>query len=400
MVRLGAVSFATRHVGMAMLWHGVFVGVYGNLRRGAPGANESNGSYSLDWEASGESFFDGFDFLAEDPNHGAADFVSSYADAQLAGVARISGSHAILRTGRRSTKAFKRMSARIRTKKSWKHFLAAVHFKHLPWGCGVWPSFFTLGVGEWPAAGEMDILEYVNDGKAMTSFHTSKECRLDEAKVNKYGSMPDANYKGNDNSNYNCLTKYCATCKSLGCAPNTMPLLTCQQMADRPGVFAMERTASFTKIFFIPSWAIPADLDAGRPTPEAWDQWIISYYPFGDSESTCPEPDDIMSKQRFVLQILLCGDWASKVWGDSAVCSRMGPSFDETATRDKSFINSTSKPRRCRAVDPLAENAPEQDCCHQFITDADGDYRTDQYLNERAFFKIDWFKVFTRGGET
>mmetsp|Transcript_56861 Transcript_56861/g.148962 ORF Transcript_56861/g.148962 Transcript_56861/m.148962 type:complete len:396 (+) Transcript_56861:55-1242(+) len=395
MVRLGAVSFATRHVGMAMLWHGVFVGVYGNLRRGAPGANESNGSYSLDWEASGESFFDGFDFLAEDPNHGAADFVSSYADAQLAGVARISGSHAILRTGRRSTKAFKRMSARIRTKKSWKHFLAAVHFKHLPWGCGVWPSFFTLGVGEWPAAGEMDILEYVNDGKAMTSFHTSKECRLDEAKVNKYGSMPDANYKGNDNSNYNCLTKYCATCKSLGCAPNTMPLLTCQQMADRPGVFAMERTASFTKIFFIPSWAIPADLDAGRPTPEAWDQWIISYYPFGDSAATCPQPDDIMAPQMFILQIAFCGDWASKVWGDSAPCFRSGPTFNATATKDKLQINTTKQPGQCRAVDPLAEYAPEQDCCTQFIVDAEDKYQTDDYLHERAFFNISWFKVFT-----
>eukprot|EP00445_Apocalathium_hangoei_P094121 CAMPEP_0204245514 /NCGR_PEP_ID=MMETSP0361-20130328/97669_1 /ASSEMBLY_ACC=CAM_ASM_000343 /TAXON_ID=268821 /ORGANISM="Scrippsiella Hangoei, Strain SHTV-5" /LENGTH=481 /DNA_ID=CAMNT_0051218719 /DNA_START=82 /DNA_END=1527 /DNA_ORIENTATION=- len=356
----------------------------------APAPEHGDGKYRLDWEAKGTNFFEGFDFLTTDGNHGASDFVGSYEDAKKAGVAVATGSHAILRAGPRSSHHFKRLTGKIATKKTWKHFLAAVRFTHVPYGCGVWPAFFTLGAGvEWPSGGEMDILEYVNDQGSMTSFHTTKQCKLDPAQVNKYGSMPDANLVANNNNNYNCLTKYCATCTSLGCAPNKMPLLTGQQWASRPGVFAMQRTDSFAKLFFIPDADLPGDLSADEPTPEAWDRWIISYYPFGDSAATCPQPDDIMAPQMFILQVAFCGDWASKVWGDSPTCSRTGPTFNARATKHN------LQPGQCRAVDPLAEYAPQQDCCTQFITDADGQYQTDDYLHERAFFNISWFKVFT-----
>lgn len=56
------------------------------------------------------------------------------------------------------------VSGRIHTRDRF-HFRyghAAARIK-LPYGTGVWPAFWALGVGEWPSAGELDILEYVGE---------------------------------------------------------------------------------------------------------------------------------------------------------------------------------------------------------------------------------------------
>ena len=54
---------------------------------------------------------------------------------------------------------------------------------------------------------------------------------------------------------------------------------------------------------------------ANAPRPDTWDQWIISYYPFAASEAhapgTCPDPANVMGTQHLILNIGLCGDWAS-----------------------------------------------------------------------------------------
>jgi len=318
--------------------------------------------------------------------------VRSAEDGEKLGVATAFETHAILRAGSQSKYKHKRMTAKIGTKKAWKHFLAAIRFTHVPWGCGVWPAFFSIGTGvPWPDGGEMDILEYVNDDQGgMTSFHTSKQCKLDPDEVNKYGHMPDINQPANNGSNYNCLTRYCANCTALGCAPNVMPLHTGPQWANRPGVLAMERAASFTKIFYIPDGSVPQGFAEGKVNPEEWDRWVVSYYPFGSS-SGCPDADNIMSPQRFIMNIAFCGDWASKVWGNSPACHDLGLSYNHTATRKKLRVSKD----QCRAVDPLAEYAPEEDCCTQFIYDGEGEHHAEEYLRERAFYNITWFKVFT-----
>lgn len=105
-------------------------------------------AYSLDWRAEGTSFFDDFNFLTHDGNHGASHFLGSFQEAQAAGVAEAAASHAVLRAGSKSPQQFKRETAKIGTKKAWTHFLAMLKFSHVPHGCGVWPAFFTLGEGQ------------------------------------------------------------------------------------------------------------------------------------------------------------------------------------------------------------------------------------------------------------
>jgi len=328
-----------------------------------PPAIPRTGPYKLNWEAKGESFFDTFEFLKNDDNHGAADYLSKD-DALTVGVAKAYGTHAILTAGPASkTKKYKRTTAKISTKKNWKYFLAAMKYSHVPFGCGVWPAFFTLAPNaKWPYGGEVDILEYVNSDVSKASVHGGESCTLNAQATQKYGKMPDRNAM-----NYDCVTKYPS---KLGCAPNKW-MKTGQAWSNSPGVIAMQWTDEFIKIFFFPEDEVPEGFDSDSPEPDTWDtKYLFSYYPL--KESGCSS--NFMQEQQLIMQVNFCGDWAGKVWGQDRTC--------------KHLISG------CRSVDPLREYAPAQDCCTQFISDETQIHKTQDYLSERAFFNISWMKVY------
>ncbi|CAK9084351.1 unnamed protein product, partial [Durusdinium trenchii] len=320
---------------------------------------ESTGSYSLVWKAQGTSFFDQFKFLWDDPNHGSAEYLLP-PKAEEEGVVEATNNYAIIRAGRRSPQyKYKRMTARMETKQSWKNFLSLFKFSHVPYGCGVWPALFTLADhGEWPNGGELDMLEYVNMDVSKSSFHTGGSCKLNPSAVNEYGSMPDRN-----DMNYDCVTDYP---DRLGCAPNKW-MKSSESWAHSPGILATQWTEKFIKLFYIPEHEIPQDIQDETPDPEEWNRWLFSYFPF--SGTSCD-----IAAQKLMMQINFCGDWAGKVWSADGNCNWRVP--------------------HCRAVDPLKEYAPDEDCCTQFIWDPDNRYHTDQYLRERAYFNISYIKVF------
>mmetsp|Transcript_32880 Transcript_32880/g.76790 ORF Transcript_32880/g.76790 Transcript_32880/m.76790 type:complete len:491 (-) Transcript_32880:72-1544(-) len=327
----------------------------------SPGPPERSSRYRLKWSAQGESFFDNWNFLWEDHNHGSAQYLLE-PEAKEESVIEATRNFAIIRAGRRSPKyKYKRMTTRMESKRSWKYFLTLIKFSHVPYGCGVWPALFTLAPNvPWPNGGELDILEYVNMDVSKASFHTGGECKLSAEKVNKYGPMPDRN-----NMDYDCVTDYP---DRLGCAPNKW-MKSGTEWAHSPGILATQWTESFLKIFYIPEHEIPQDILADNPSPDkTWDdRWLFSYYPFTGTKC-------IFEEQKLMMQINFCGDWAGKVWGADGNCNWRVPN--------------------CRAVDPLAEYAPDQDCCTQWIWDENDRFGTETYLKERAFFNISYIKVF------
>jgi len=348
-------------------------------------------SYALNWHAEGTTFFDEWEFLLNDPNQGAAQYVDRAQAIQNRVIE--AGQTAIMRAGPKGAN-LKRMSAKIETTRKWKYFLMAIQMNHVPWGCGIWPAFWTRSpdVG-WPNGGELDIIESTNEQPSRSSFHVGipNRCQLNPSMAKKPGCTQFIDVEMNNTGTYDCVTNYPT---QIGCAPNVLPLLDGQQLSAQPSVIAVEWTEDYIKIFRIPTQSIPADLAGDAPQPDTWDQWVIAYYPFAASEQSvpgsCPNHANLMAEQKIVLSLGFCGDWASKVWENSTMCAnKVG--FSPT-------VLTPHMPDACVAVDPhnpLGEQpGGPRDCCTQYIVDQAGQYGTEATLQAQAYWDISWMKVY------
>jgi hypothetical protein len=61
-------------------------------------------------------------------------------------------------------------SVRIVSMKTFHHGLVIADFDHMPFGCSVWPSFWSTGPN-WPNGGEIDIVEGVNNKQMWVHSH-------------------------------------------------------------------------------------------------------------------------------------------------------------------------------------------------------------------------------------
>ena len=83
-----------------------------------------------------------------------------------------------------------RQSVRISSKKSYNPgTLVIAEIAHMPTGCGTWPALWMLGgPQEWPASGEIDIVEQVNDcERNSVTLHTGPGCAIEGGGKNSSG---------------------------------------------------------------------------------------------------------------------------------------------------------------------------------------------------------------------
>eukprot|EP00440_Ansanella_granifera_P009978 gb/GFBE01010820.1/.p1 GENE.gb/GFBE01010820.1/~~gb/GFBE01010820.1/.p1 ORF type:complete len:521 (+),score=77.56 gb/GFBE01010820.1/:1-1563(+) len=321
--------------------------------------------YSLEWKAQGDTFFDEWQFLTKSYTHGSEWYLNR-TEAFRLGLVRPSESGSILRVGD-VTHFFKRHSVMLHSAQAWrpdKGFLVVMKYNHVPYGVGIWPSFWTVNSDyTWPMGGEMDILEYANDEAARVSFHTDRNCHLNAKKMdacmNKEGVTPA--------EATNCNTNYPANL--MGCIPRQVKR-TGKWYAENPGVIAMAWDASRIAVYHIPEAEIPADLESDEPEPNSWDRWLTAYLPF-DAE-TC---FDIAKPQEIVLTVALCGDAAGGPWANVESAKATG-----------------WEPDYCW---PGHITEPATDCCTKYMTDPD----KEQQIKSTSYFDIDYVKVFEPAGE-
>ncbi|CAE6412617.1 unnamed protein product [Rhizoctonia solani] len=262
--------------------------------------------------------FAGKDFFADknwwffnfpDPTNGQVNYLNK-ADATAAGLAYVQEDGAAVIKVDNTTKLEKgqaRKSVRIQSSKQYDGGLFVADFLHMPFGCSVWPAYWTVG-DNWPNNGEIDILENVNLATAnQYTLHTgpNSTCTLD--------SNPIAKYK----STSNMMGKTCASKEgdNAGCGFSDPEEASYGKAFNNAGgaVIAMEWTKTGIRIWRFKRDSIPADLqgDATNPNPDSWGAPVASW-----TDATCNIANEV-KKHNIVINTTLCGGWAGDAYGSS-----------------------------------------------------------------------------------
>jgi len=265
--------------------------------------------YSLTDSYQGANFFSAFQFFTgADPTHGRVNYVPGNV-AQSAGLATVSKGNVIIRTDNTtilSPSGPGRNSVRMISNKQFNTHVAVFNIKHMPQGCGTWPAIWECGAN-WPAGGEIDILEGVNDqGPNLVTMHTSPGCTMPASRA-MAGSHTGLDCNSAVNSNAGCGASV-PDGSSYGPAFN----------ANGGGWYAIERTVDFVAVWF---W--------GRDSPSILDEVVngfdsIDTDNWGVPAAYFPNTNcDIASHfgpASITINIALCGDWA----GDSGIYAAAG----------------------------------------------------------------------------
>jgi len=264
-----------------------------------------------DWKLAetreGASFFDGWDFWSlPDPTNGIVDYLNEQ-DAQSNGLIGVnSDGNVLMKVETTQQVSGNRKSIRIQSKNTFNGGLLILDSVHMPTGCGTWPAWWSNGPN-WPAGGEIDIIEGVNDyTNNQATLHTNPGCGL-ASTDSKALSISGTLIAGTD-----CAA---STTSNQGCGirANSNTTFGAGFNSIGGGVYAMQWDSSGISVFFFPRGSIPADIEAEAPQPSNWGL-AMSRWPAIDCD-----PFKFFYDHVAIFDTTLCGDWASGVWSSSGV---------------------------------------------------------------------------------
>ncbi|EIW84558.1 glycoside hydrolase family 16 protein [Coniophora puteana RWD-64-598 SS2] len=264
----------------------------------------SNGStviWVIDDVYQGSTFFDAFGFYTgPDPTH----FLDAN-DSFSSGLAYVQDDGKVIMKGDDTTQlayGANRNSVRISSYKQYNGGLFILDVDRAPWGCGVWPAWWTLGDGTWPYTGEIDIIEgvHANEHNQVT-WHTAPGCNVTQPNTfsGTIGVM----------DNWSCD----ATNGQGGCG-----IIEWSRSSYGPyfdsiggGVFAMKWNADGISVWSFYRSAVPADIVSGEPNPSGWGEPVAAL-----SSEGC-ELSNYFMNHSIIFDITFCGDWAGNSYATS-----------------------------------------------------------------------------------
>lgn len=271
----------------------------------------STATWSLVDNYSGSTFFDNWNFFDyADPTNGYVDYLSK-ADAVAANLTYVNSAGQAV-TAVDSTNDYangtNRPSVRLQSKKSYATGLVLWDIEHMPVGCAVWPALWSNGPGTWPAGGEIDLLEGVGDSVINTiSVHTGTGCNMDQMNTTSTA------YTGSMVEHGSCSPYSDEGC-SFESGNTKNPRYGSQVNEAGGGIYAVRFDPTQITAWFLPRASIPADVTAGKPTPDStWPrpmgQFLLDNCPYSSN----------FGNQTLITTMTLCGDWAGSadVWGKS-----------------------------------------------------------------------------------
>ncbi|KAG6038579.1 hypothetical protein E4U41_004029 [Claviceps citrina] len=273
-------------------------------------AGVAQAGYQLETTYDTTNFFKSFDFFTgEDPTQGFVDYVDRETANKegLAGYAKGGIFMGVDHTTKYPPNG--RKSVRVTSQKAFTHGLFIADIAHMPGSiCGTWPAFWMFGP-EWPANGEIDILEGVNaQTKNSVTLHTKPGCH-----ISNHGTLASTKFASS-----NCG----AEGTSAGCGQHTADH---QNYGDGfnaigGGVYATEWTSDHIAIWFFPRSKIPQDIQAENPNPRSWGTPVARFV----GGPSCAI-DNHFSKHQIIIDTTFCGAWAGSpdVWGSDPECSAL-----------------------------------------------------------------------------
>ena len=248
----------------------------------------------------GKSFLDHTEFFtAKDPTNGFVNYLDQES-AESSGLFKLnSGGSLYMGVDSETTldpNGKGRDSVRIESKKFYDEGLYVVDIKHMPGSiCGTWPAFWSVGPS-WPQNGEIDIVEGVNMHNANEIvLHTSGSCGL-SADAEMSGTMSSSEC-GDASGTIGCVVK----------GENGTSGTPFNEKGG--GVYTMERTPHFIKLWYFPRDAVPESIKHGKPDVHTFGT------PMANLQGSC-DFKERFTAQKFVFNTDFCGDWAGGIYGE------------------------------------------------------------------------------------
>ncbi|KAF2270639.1 tat pathway signal sequence, partial [Lojkania enalia] len=285
--------------------------------------------YSLIRDYNASNFFDEFTFFTgQDPTGGFVTYVP-FDNASATGL--IHNSTGIVYLGVDHSNVYSaggpgRPSVRLESRLTFTEGLFVLDLSHLPVGCGTWPAFWTVGLGDWPTDGEIDIIEGVNDAKGNdAALHATGECLVSSDVVQK-STWRSTNCNINHDGNLGCGVKF----TEAGTYGNKFNL-------NGGGIYAMEWTNSAIKIWFFPPTLAPESLTSmsldSSPDPSTYG--IPSAEFSGPCSNSFPEK---FFNHTIVIDTTFCGGWAGTRFGKDAGSICLGAEAASPEDSCKAFV--------------------------------------------------------------
>ncbi|KAL0951158.1 hypothetical protein HGRIS_007890 [Hohenbuehelia grisea] len=247
----------------------------------------------------GKTFYDTFEFFNySDPTNGAVTYVDRDHAFDKKLVYITDDNKVIMKSDNTSWLAHGqfRESVRIQGRKHYHTGLFILDLDKAPWGCGVWPAFWTIGEGQWPHAGEIDIFEGVHDNQHnQVTWHTSPGCHL----------TPNATFTG---SPVIMSGKQHTDCNGLlpgnpGCGIVEWSRASYGPLFDAQGggVYAMKWDENGISVWSFFRAAVPQDIFDGSPNPSTWGPPVAFLHP-----ARC-DPLKFFVNHSIIFDITFCG---------------------------------------------------------------------------------------------